>query len=230
MQQMPVTATLTPHTPALCDAVVPMSRMEDPGKAYHRIKCFLDILVMLLLAVPLGLAILLIGLIALFDGAPIFYRLEAVGKDGKRFHVYKFCTMERNAEHHLAKESAEYALWERERKLEHDPRVLRTRRWLRQTSIDELPQIVNVLRGEMSFVGPRYVCPDELAIYGEFAQQRQTMLPGISGLWQINGRNLIPYRQRIIFDRTYYFTRTVWGDLGILLRTIPAVLRGKGAF
>jgi exopolysaccharide production protein ExoY len=235
MKQVPVTTSVVSYlvtsTPTAIETALDPRLAIRPGSGYHISKRLFDLVVGTLLLVVLAVAMVVVGMLIVgTEGWPIFYTLEAVGKDGKRFRVYKFRTMRRDADAYFAARPDEHVHFRREMKLPQDPRVHRIGRWLRRASIDELPQILNVLRGEMSLVGPRYVRPEELALYGEFAQERLTMVPGITGLWQISGRNAIPYQQRIILDRTYYYTRTFLGDVSILLRTLPAVLRGKGAY
>jgi exopolysaccharide production protein ExoY len=235
MKQLPVATSVVPHlapsTSTAVEATLAPRLAVRPGVGYHMSKRLFDLIVGSVLLIVLAVAMLIVGvLIAGTEGWPIFYTLEAVGKDGKCFRVYKFRTMRRDADAYFAARPDEHAHFRREMKLPEDPRVHRIGRWLRRASIDELPQIINVLRGEMSLVGPRYVRPEELALYGDFAPERLTMVPGITGLWQISGRNAIPYQQRITLDRTYYYTRTFVGDVSILLRTLPAVLRGKGAY
>ena len=114
-------------------------------------------------------------------------------------------------------------------KLTHDPRVTRVGRLLRRTSLDELPQLFNVLKGEMSLVGPRPVPPYEVAQYHEPDAERLAAVPGITGLWQVNGRGDVPFAEMIRLDREYVRNQTVWLDLKILLATIPAIVSGRGA-
>ena len=115
-------------------------------------------------------------------------------------------------------------------KLVVDPRVTRLGRFLRRTSLDELPQLINVLRGEMSLVGPRMIAPEEAIRYGKWQRNLFTVKPGITGPWQVQGRSDLPYEQRVRLSMQYIRDYTFWLDLGILVRTIFVVLRGKGAF
>jgi len=205
--------------------------LREPGWAYQFAKRCLDLVLALPLLVVFLVAFLIMGIALISeDGFPVLYSREAIGLHGKRFRVYKFRSMRKDADSFFATHPEKMAEYQREMKLKDDPRVLRIGRFIRRASIDEIPQVLNVLRGDMSFVGPRYVTPSELERYGTFADLRLSMIPGITGLWQVSGRNEIPYDQRVIFDRTYYYTRSTMTDLAILLRTIPAVLSRRGAF
>ncbi|MGO8947353.1 MAG: sugar transferase [Ktedonobacterales bacterium] len=203
---------------------------SDPHLFYWPLKRFFDIVVSVIALVFL-LVILVPISILLFaeDGGPPLYRGEAVGYRGRHFKVYKIRTMHRDAHVYFDQYPEFKAAFLQNYKLADDPRVLRVGGFLRQTSLDELPQAINVLRGDMSWVGPRYVTPEELERYGTFAQLRLCMRPGITGLWQINGRSNLPYPLRVVYDRTYYYTRSLWTDFKIFWRTIPVVLRRTGA-
>lgn len=216
--------------PAVCAATATVT-YEEPGIFYNVSKRIIDIAGALLGLMLLGLLTPPIALlIALEDGWPIFYQGEAVGRFGRRFRVYKFRSMCRNADRYFELHPEYLPEYLANYKLPRDPRVTRVGRMLRKSSLDELPQFVNVLRGEMSLVGPRYVHPNELARYGAFALQRLQMRPGITGLWQVSKRCDSPYQARVLYDRSYYYTRSLFTDLAILLATIPAVLRRRGAY
>ncbi len=209
----------------------PGSCATTPGALYHTVKRALDIVGALIGLALIGLVFPVIALcIVLDDGMPIIYRREAVGLDGRRFRVLKFRSMRRDADEYLRRHPEYLAEYQENGKLRYDPRVTRVGRILRTTSLDELPQFINVLRGDMSLVGPRYIHPEELARYGEFAQLRQQMRPGITGLWQVRVRCSAPYRARIMYDSRYYSTRSLRTDLASLLATIPAVLQRRGAY
>jgi lipopolysaccharide/colanic/teichoic acid biosynthesis glycosyltransferase len=131
---------------------------------------------------------------------------------------------------HLAAHPEALAEWQRDHKLKDDPRITRFGAWLRRTSLDELPQLFNVLRGEMSLVGPRPVIAEELVRYGESRVYYVESTPGLTGLWQISGRNDLDYRRRVHLDCWYVKNWSLWYDLVILLKTPRAVLRGHGAY
>ncbi len=191
------------------------------------------VLLMLPIAIPVGLLITLAILIT--DRGPILYRASRIGADGNDFSIIKFRTMIRDSEAALEELRATEPHIDREYaesiKLRRDPRVTRLGQVLRRTSLDELPQLVNVLKGEMSLVGPRPVTRHEWdRFYGEQAPFIFRSRPGLTGVWQVSGRSLLPYRQRIKLDLAYAQDCRLTTDLGILVRTIPTVLRGHGAF
>ena len=169
------------------------------------------------------------------DPGPVFFAHTRIGKNGKPFPCYKFRSMVVNSQEMLQKYLAENPAareeWERDFKLKDDPRVTPIGKFLRSTSLDELPQIFNVLRGEMSLVGPRPVIQEELdKYYGETAKLYCTVKPGITGLWQVSGRSDIGYDERVALDATYIKYRSMWGDIVILWKTIGVVLMKKGAY
>ena len=169
------------------------------------------------------------------DSGPVYFAHTRIGKDGKPFPCYKFRSMVVNSQEmlqkYLVKNPAAREEWERDFKLKDDPRVTPIGKFLRSTSLDELPQIFNVLRGEMSLVGPRPVIQEELdKYYGETAKLYCTVKPGITGLWQVSGRSDIGYDERVALDATYIKYRSMWGDIVILWKTIGVVLMKKGAY
>ncbi len=167
------------------------------------------------------------------DGAPIFFGHYRVGHNGKLFRCLKFRTMLRNSEQVLAQllqdDPAAQAQWLRDQKLENDPRITPVGHFLRNTSLDELPQLLNVLRGEMNLVGPRPITVGELTRYGYVRWHYLSVRPGITGLWQVSGRNNTSYEQRVALDRRYVEQRSAWGDLSILLKTVRVVITKEGA-
>jgi lipopolysaccharide/colanic/teichoic acid biosynthesis glycosyltransferase len=167
------------------------------------------------------------------DGGPVLFAHYRVGYEGKLFRCMKFRTMLRNSEEVLSdllrNDPQARAEWERDHKLVNDPRVTRIGRFLRRSSLDELPQLLNVLRGEMNLVGPRPITVAELARYGRVRWHYLSVRPGITGLWQVSGRNNTTYEQRVALDRRYVEQRSLWLDLGILLRTLRVVAVREGA-
>lgn len=188
-------------------------------------------LVTLPVFLPLGLVIAC--LIKLDSRGPVLVRLKRVGKDRSIFYKYKFRTMAPDAEkilQDLLRLNEEVrAEYESTYKIKNDPRITRFGRLLRRTSLDELPQILNVVRGDMSWVGPRDILDSELKMYGEFADKFVTVKPGITGLWQVSGRSKLPYSERVRLDVYYIDNTSLLLDLGILVRTVPVVLFGDGA-
>jgi exopolysaccharide production protein ExoY len=186
----------------------------------------------LLVAAP----IMLLAMIAikLFDRGPIFFSHPRVGLDGKMFPCFKFRTMHVDAQerlnHLLATNPAAKEEWTTFQKLRRDPRVTLIGRFLRRTSIDELPQLYNILRRDMSVVGPRPITSGEIHRYGADFQYYTGVRPGVLGLWQVNGRNKLTYDERVQMDVEYVKTWSIWLDFKILLRAIPVVLLGLGAY
>jgi exopolysaccharide biosynthesis polyprenyl glycosylphosphotransferase len=182
----------------------------------------------LILAAPLLAAIALI--IRLDDRAPALFRQTRVGKDGRPFTVYKFRTMVPDAELRklalVGRNEHDGLLF----KIRKDPRVTRPGRWLRRWSLDELPQLINVLRGDMSLVGPRPALPDEAAVYGDHVRRRLAVKPGLTGLWQVNGRSDLCWEESVRLDLRYVENWSFVLDLQILWKTASAVVRGSGAY
>jgi exopolysaccharide production protein ExoY len=167
------------------------------------------------------------------DGAPIFFAHYRVGRGGRLFRCLKFRTMVRDSRERLAQlldsDPAARAEWERDQKLSKDPRITPIGHFLRRTSLDELPQLFNVLAGDMALVGPRPITVPELGRYGLARWHYLNATPGMTGLWQVSGRNDLDYAQRVLLDRRYVESRTLGLDLWILWRTAGVVLRGSGA-
>ncbi len=175
--------------------------------------------------------LLVLTLIVRLDSpGPVVYRRRVMGRHGTQFDAFKFRTMVVNGEEILNQHPDLKAIWERDQKLEHDPRVTRSGNWLRKLSLDELPQLFNVLRGEMSLIGPRMIAPVEVARYGKDAAQVFTVKPGITGLWQVSGRSNLSYQDRARLDLEYVRTRSLWMDIKLLMMTVPAVILKRGAF
>lgn len=174
------------------------------------------------------------ALIRLTSRGPVFYGQTRIGLGGRRFKAWKLRTMRHDAAAHLerclAADPELHAEWSRERKLKHDPRVTRLGRFLRKSSLDELPQVWNVLRGEMSLIGPRPIVDEEVAKYGPGIELYYSVRPGISGLWQVSGRNNTTYAERVRLDDYYVRNWSVWLDLHILARTVRVVLTREGAY
>jgi undecaprenyl-phosphate galactose phosphotransferase len=200
----------------------------------RRLKRGFDLVVGSLLLVLLSPLLAVITWRILRTGRPAFYHHSRIGKGGRPFQCVKFRTMVPDAERvlreHLAAHPEAEAEWDRDHKLKDDPRITPIGAWLRRTSLDELPQLINVMRGEMSLVGPRPVVDDELARYGDNLIYYIETTPGLTGLWQISGRNDIDYRRRIHLDCWYVRNWSLWYDLVILLKTPRVVLRGNGAY
>ncbi len=207
--------------------------LMDPRRLLFK-RC-VDVLLTLLgsiPALPIGIAVAL-G-IKLDSHGPVFYTQRRIGQDGNPIFIYKFRTMVSDADavlhRYLESDPALRKEWDADQKLRHDPRITRMGRFLRKTSLDELPQLWNVLRGSMSLVGPRPIVEKEAGKYGPVFEEYCRVKPGITGLWQISGRNNTTYAERVRFDHYYVSNWSVWLDLWILARTFPVVLRGYGAY
>ena len=182
----------------------------------------------LLLIAPLF--ILLAILVKLDSPGPVFHRRRVLGQDGRVFDAFKFRTMYVNGDEILARYPKLRQELNKNYKLKCDPRVTRVGTFLRKFSLDELPQLLNVLARDMSLIGPRIIAPDEISKYGQYGPALMTVMPGLTGLWQVSGRSNTTYDERVTLDMHYITEWSVWLDIKILLRTIPAVLKGDGAY
>lgn len=193
----------------------------------------------LVLAVGLGVLVFPVCLLIMLaikctSPGPILYRHVRVGQRGCRFFLYKFRTMVPDSQYildqYLAESYEARHEWTRQQKLRFDPRVTRLGKMLRRTSLDELPQIINVILGDMSFVGPRPVVPGEIARYGDAYSIYAVVKPGITGLWQVKGRGTVPYEKRILLDVEYVETWSMINDLKILISTPLVIANCEGAY
>lgn len=200
------------------------------GKAYFVAKRLVDLT--LSSAALLAFAPL-VGVIALAirldSPGPVFFRRRVVGLGGVEFDMYKFRSMVEDAEGILERDEKLRELYYVNCKLECDPRITRVGKFLRVTSLDELPQLLNIFLGHMTFVGPRPIAPDEIEKYGPSFERFKTVKPGITGLWQICGRSDLPYDKRVEMDMMYIDQRSLLLDLWIIASTVPAVLLKRGA-
>jgi Undecaprenyl-phosphate galactose phosphotransferase WbaP len=199
------------------------------------VKRFMDIILVILggiLALPFLLIIALI--IKINSPGPVLYKHKRLGRDGKYFYTYKFRSMVADAEQKLQEIINTDPLlkeeWEKNHKLKNDPRITGIGRFLRRTSIDEFPQLINILKGEMSLVGPRPIVDEEIPKYGEDYNRVFSNKPGLTGLWQVSGRSHADYHDRIAFDTYYLQNWSIWLDLWIIYKTFGVVIFGKGAY
>ena len=198
----------------------------------YGIKRVLDIVLSLTALIVLSPLFLILGiLIKLTSPGPVFFVQVRVGRFGRNFYFYKFRSMYIDAEKRKAEllsqnQSADGVIF----KMKNDPRITPIGRILRKTSMDELPQFLNVLFGDMSLVGPRPPVPSEVMQYSLEARKRLNVQPGLTCLWQVSGRSDIPFKEQVSLDKQYIGSRSLKLDLLILLRTIPAILSGKGAY
>ena len=191
---------------------------------------------LILLAAPYIIlaAVIIVMLILLDSGGPVFFRQTRIGRYGRKFQVYKFRTMLPNADQvlqdYLDKYPALKAEWLATHKLKQDPRMTRLGSLLRKSSLDELPQIWNIIIGDMSLVGPRPIVDAEVEKYGKCFELYMQVRPGLTGLWQVSGRNNTTYERRVELDEFYVRNRSLKLDLQILLKTVFVVLNKDGAY
>ena len=199
------------------------------------LKRFLDLLMVIIGGLVISPILLLIALIVkISSSGPVLYGHQRVGLNGKPFKAYKFRSMvmdaEKKLESVLDSDPELRKEWEATHKLKKDPRITLIGKFLRRTSFDEFPQLLNILKGEMSLIGPRPVTEPELVKYGENARRVLTVTPGLTGLWQVSGRSDTDYGERVSYDLYYIQSWSVWLDLWILYRTPAAIFKGKGAY
>ena len=197
------------------------------------IKDFIDLLGSVLFLLLLSPLLLLVSLLIKIDSnGPVFFLQERLGKEKKRFTAIKFRTMVVNAEHELASlldnNLAAREEYNRHHKLENDPRITRIGKWLRKYSLDELPQLFNVIRGEMSLIGPRAYLPEELDEIGDYSELIHRVKPGMTGWWQIMGRHQTTFKKRLQMDEYYISNWSLWLDAYILMKTFWVVISGTG--
>lgn len=209
-----------PAMQAMHDAV--LTRTMDLCIAFAAIAILLPLLILIILALKLT------------SPGPVLFAHRRVGKGGRVFPCYKFRSMVVDSaevlEQHLAHSPEAQQEWARDQKLRNDPRVTPIGRFLRRSSLDEVPQIFNVLLGQMSMVGPRPIVESEVIRYRQYIADYMSVKPGITGLWQISGRNNTTYRRRVALDTAYARSRNLTLDLAIMARTVPAVLSGSGCY
>lgn len=212
------------------DAVGSLRVRKLSGVYRDEIKRLLDIAVVLILALPAILILSVIALIVALDGHSPFYRQERLGRGGRVFHLWKMRSMVHDAEArlaaHLDADPAARAEWDHHQKLKADPRITWIGRIIRKTSLDELPQLWNVLTGDMSLVGPRPMMVSQREIYP--GQAYYDMRPGITGFWQTADRNETSFSERAWYDTRYYTQISLATDLRVLFRTVGVVLRATG--
>lgn len=195
------------------------------------LKTILDYCLVIPAVILLSPVFLLVAIAIKLDSpGPVIYLRRVMGVNGKQFNAFKFRTMRQDSDEILAANPEWMEEYKANFKLKDDPRITRLGKFLRKTSIDELPQLVNVLRNEMSLVGPRMICPDELEKYNQWDINLLTVKPGLSGLWQVRGRSDVSYEERVRLDMFYIRNWNFWMDLQIILQTIPSILFRRGAY
>lgn len=203
--------------------------LPAPAPIGGHLKRGLDIFISCTMLAVLAPIMLMVTLIIYFTmGRPIFFSHERIGYNGTVFRCFKYRSMAKDAKERFAQylqsNPAALAEWEATQKLQHDPRITQVGWFLRKSSLDELPQLFNILRGDMTCVGPRPVTADELCQrYSSSARHYLRARPGLTGLWQVSGRSSTSYRKRVALDRMYVTSWSIWLDARVLLKTVPAV-------
>ncbi|NQY39131.1 MAG: sugar transferase [Henriciella sp.] len=224
-----------PYTRDLRDIeYVAAQQKEADRRRYFRLKRATDIVIAtaaitFLLPVLLPIAIL----IRLTDGGPALFKHKRIGRNGEAFECFKFRSMvtdsQARLERLLESDEAARAEWKATQKLTNDPRITALGAFLRKSSLDELPQLINVLKGEMSIVGPRPITESEIERYGDDFDKYVSVRPGLTGLWQVSGRSGTTYARRVALDVEYVRNGSYSGDIKIMFQTVPAVLMSDGA-
>jgi exopolysaccharide production protein ExoY len=234
----------TPSISALDHSPRPSNRHSDRwagdysinfGEAQPALSRFIDVVgAVSILVVALPFLIILAIALKLDSPGPVFFAQRRIGRGGREFPCMKFRTMCKDADlalqRHLANSSAARMEWARDHKLRNDPRITRLGGLVRKLSLDEFPQLINIIRGDMSLVGPRPIIRAEVVRYGRYFQEYCKVRPGLTGLWQVSGRNDVSYRRRVSIDCYYVRNRSLLLDMKILLRTAPVVLGSKGSY
>ena len=193
---------------------------------------FILAIILFVLLFPINLIIILI--LKIFTKGSVFFKHKRIGENGKEFILYKFRTMKESRDKILNEYFIKYPEakleWKNNHKLRNDPRITKVGYFLRDFSLDEIPQILNIIKGDMSFVGPRPIVSKEIEKYGIHFNNYKRCKPGLTGLWQVSGRNDTTYKERIDFDMYYINHKSFLLDMKILLKTIPVVLSRKGAY
>ena len=200
----------------------------------NMLKRTVDCIGSLVLIIIFSPVLVIIALLIRRDGGSSIYKQERIGYGGKTFKCYKFRSMVMNSQQRLeevlATDPKAREEWENDFKLKNDPRITAIGNFLRKTSLDELPQLFNVLQGDMSLVGPRPVVPDELPRYGALTLKYLSARPGMTGLWQVSGRNDVTYRERVSLDCYYIENWKLHTDFVLMLKTVTVIFHGKGAY
>jgi len=223
----------TPPVSALGEVIKYPTRPKRRGSS--TLKRIMDLCIAVPAAIFLSPGLLALAIwVYLDDGAPIIFAHTRRGKNGKPFKCLKFRTMVRDADARLEAllktDPVLRAEWEKNQKLKDDPRLTKHGGFLRRYSLDELPQLWNIIKGEMSIVGPRPIVEDEVRRYGRDIASYDALKPGVVGIWQISGRNDTSYEARVQMDVDYVAKQSVFNDLMILVKAIPAILLKKGAY
>ncbi|WP_283594350.1 sugar transferase [Limosilactobacillus galli] len=200
--------------------------------AYRIIKRVFDVIAASIALVILSPVFLIVAICIKADDpkGPVFYSQIRVGKDGRRFRMYKFRSMVTNADELLEKLRSQNEVNGAMFKMKNDPRITKVGRVIRKYSLDELPQLVNIVGGSMSIVGPRPPLVSEVAEYTDYDKQRLMVKPGATGMWQVGGRNDVDFAEMVKLDLTYIQERSIWLDLKIMFETVKIMIKPNGAY
>lgn len=203
----------------------------DKQYGYRVCKRIFDIIASVIGLIILSPVFLIVAIaIKLDDGGPVFYDQIRVGRNGKKFKMFKFRSMRVNAENEIEKLQKHSEVDGAMFKMRNDPRVTRVGKFIRKTSVDEFPQLINVLIGQMSFVGPRPPLPREVKNYTKYDKQRLYVKPGCTGLWQVTARNSVGFQEMVNIDLDYIQNRSMWLDFKIILKTIKVIFVPNEAY
>lgn len=210
---------------------IEIDNMEIKGKIYRAFKRIVDIILGCIGLVLLSPVFLILAICIKIDSkGPVIFAHKRIGKNGKEFNMYKFRSMYENAEKMIENFNEEQKReWQENFKLENDPRITKVGKFLRKTSLDELPQIVNIIKGDLSIIGPRPVIDEELEKYGKNKDKFLSITPGLTGYWQANGRSNTTYEERMQMELYYIDNQSLWLDIKIFFKTIVSVLKKEGA-
>lgn len=210
---------------------IEINDMEIKSKIYRGFKRIVDVILGCIGLVLLSPVFLILAVCIKIDSkGPVIFAHKRIGKNGKEFNMYKFRSMYENAEEMIENFSEEQKKeWQENFKLENDPRITRIGNFLRKTSLDELPQIVNIIRGDLSIIGPRPVTGEELEKYEENKEKFLSITPGLTGYWQANGRSNTTYEERMQMELYYVDNQSLWLDIKIFFKTIVSVVKKEGA-
>ena len=210
---------------------IEIDNMEIKGKIYRAFKRIVDIILGCIGLVLLSPVFLILSICIKIDSkGPVIFAHKRIGKNGKKFNMYKFRSMYENAEEMIENFNEEQKReWQENFKLENDPRITKVGKFLRKTSLDELPQIINIIKGDLSIIGPRPIVDEELEKYGENKEKFLSITPGLTGYWQANGRSNTTYEERMQMELYYIDNQSLWLDIKIFFKTIVSVLKKEGA-
>lgn len=210
---------------------IEINNLEIRKKIYKVVKRITDIIGGIIGLILLSPVFLILAICIKIDSkGPVIFAHKRIGKNGKEFNMYKFRSMYKNAEEMIENFNEEQKIeWQENFKLENDPRITKVGKFLRKTSLDELPQIVNIIKGDLSIIGPRPIVDEELKKYGDNKEKFLSITPGLTGYWQANGRSNTSYEERMQMELYYIDNQSLLLDIKIFFKTIVSVIKKEGA-